>query len=462
MRSLCLAALIVIALLAAGRPGPVDAEGETPFRIAYIDQAGSLCVADISTEARACLLEGTEAAEFRELAWSPDGTMIAVHRALVNDGTQDDDDVLVVAADGSDELPNGRPSPTVLFDDARTFGTPQWSSESTRVASLTEGEFGSKYISVAQLSDGSDRQIEIEDIIQVFGNDVLSWSPDHSSFAIAAIQSDAPEYTPALMLVDAANGTSSTVMEFDPGLAGGNLNSVSWSPDGGKILFTRVPSPPSLPWTGSNSEHWIVNRDGSGPLLLYDSPSATGPQMEARFSPDGNTVAFDGLDATGVPNIYLVGSGGTNIRQITSSTAGAIRPRWWPQADTHLLAFDGDTVTISVISSGSLVEIGEPRPLFFGNNYEWAPTFGVLPPNAVAPTPTVEPVPPSPPLAEATPVSPPLAAGTPSSGSGIIAPGTGSGGNTASRGAARSIVTLAAGVLAFAAGVGLLPRTRRA
>jgi TolB protein len=449
-----------MAVLAAGRPGgPVAAEGETPFRVAYTDQAGSLCVADISTEASACLLEGTAAAEFRELAWSPDGTMIAVHRALVNDGTQDDNDVLVVAADGSHELPNGQPSPIVLFSDTRVFGTPQWSSDSTRVATLTEGEFGARYVSVAQVSDGSDRQVEIEGITQWFGIDVLAWSPDDSAFALAAIRSDSDGFTPAVILVDADNGSSSTVTDFDPGLTGGNFNGVSWSPNGEKILFTRAPSAPSLPWTGSNSEHWIVDRDGSGAMKLYDSPSETGPLMGSRFSPDGNTIAFDGL-ADGVPNIYLIGADGSNMRQITSSTAGAWRPRWWPQADTHLLAFDGDTVTMSVLSSGSLVEIGEPRPLFFGNNYEWAPTFGSLPPNAVAPTPTAEPVPPSPPLAELTPVSPPLPAGTASSDSRIIAPDTGSGG-AAPHSATRSIVMLAAGMIALATGAGLMLRRGR-
>jgi len=437
-----------------------EGEGETPFRIAYTDADGSLCVADVSTEARSCILDSTASAELRELAWSPDGTMIAVHRALITDSVQDDDDVVVVAADGSDELPNGRPSPMVLFSETRAFGTPQWSSDSTRVASLTEGEFGARYISVANVSDGDADQLEAVGVSQFIGLNKLAWSPDGRVFAAGVFTSD---FTPALVTIDADSGASTTLKEFDPGLAGGSFNGVSWSPDGQQILFTRTPSPPSLPWTGTGSEHWIIGRDGSDARKLYDSPNDTGPLLEARFSPDGSTIAFDGIDANGVENIYLIRTDGTNMRQITSSTAGARRPRWWPQAGTHLLAFDGDTVTISVISSGSVVETGAPRPLFFGNNYEWAPAWGTLPPDAVLPTPTAEPVPPSPPLAEGTPVSPPVTAGTsvpPLPGNRIIAPDTGSGTGAGSRGVP-GIYWLALAAPALVGGVALLLKAHR-
>ena len=104
-----------------------------------------------------------------------------------------------------------------------------------------------------------------------------------------------------------------------------------------------------------------------------------------------------------------------------------------------------------------------PYGWFWVPGDEWAPAWGALPPDAVLPTPTAEPVPPSPPLAEGTPVSPPVTAGTsvpPLPGDRIIAPDTGSGTGAGSR-SVPGIYWLALAAPALVAGVALLLKAHR-
>jgi len=81
--------------------------------------------------------------------------------------------------------------------------------------------------------------------------------------------------------------------------------SPSMSPDGLTIVF-------SSPRTGSG-DIYRINRDGSNPVRLTDSPSF---EADPIFSPDGSTIAFV-READGRRHIWLMDKDGSNQRQLT-------------------------------------------------------------------------------------------------------------------------------------------------
>jgi TolB protein len=99
-------------------------------------------------------------------------------------------------------------------------------------------------------------------------------------------------------------------------LAGGNIRSPVFSPDGKRIAFWR-------------SEHqgaaiYIVNTDGSGLKRVKAFPGGLGDKID--WSPDGSRIAFD-TPAFGPPkssNIYTIRTDGTQLRQLSHATGGKI------------------------------------------------------------------------------------------------------------------------------------------
>ena len=90
-----------------------------------------------------------------------------------------------------------------------------------------------------------------------------------------------------------------------------------WSPNGRRIAFNRVLSPPKPPYSrGWTSEVWVMNADGSGQRRL-----ASGLQPNA-WSPDGKKLAF--TDAPNdKPGLYLINADGSEQRRLTVNGRGA-------------------------------------------------------------------------------------------------------------------------------------------
>jgi TolB protein len=118
----------------------------------------------------------------------------------------------------------------------------------------------------------------------------------------------------------------------------------SWSPDGKLIVFSKF-SPPDL---YLNGQLWIMNADGSNPHLLLAEPGFT--EMRPSFSPDGKTIIFSrGYDINpdaGRPfivQLYRLNLDGTGLTQITSHTALGVHdygPKYSPDGNT--IVFQGD------------------------------------------------------------------------------------------------------------------------
>jgi Tol biopolymer transport system component len=103
----------------------------------------------------------------------------------------------------------------------------------------------------------------------------------------------------------------------------------SWSPDGDKILFSSNRD-------GGNSEVYLMNADGSEQTNLSSSAGFDG---RARWSPDGKTIVFNS-DRDGAENLYLLS---INVRKFVplpiADVTAAVSPAWSP--DGQWLAYLG-------------------------------------------------------------------------------------------------------------------------
>lgn len=104
------------------------------------------------------------------------------------------------------------------------------------------------------------------------------------------------------------------------------------SPDGTRVLYATGS------WTAVHL--FVANVDGSPPVAVTDGTSVA---WNPEWSPDGRTIAYTGRTNDRL-NIWLVGAGGANPRQLThiESTEGQAQvPAWSP---------DGRTLAIQVSS----------------------------------------------------------------------------------------------------------------
>ena len=108
----------------------------------------------------------------------------------------------------------------------------------------------------------------------------------------------------------------------------GNAKAPSWAPSGKAIAYVSFRSGrvfTALPDGGQTRE---LPADG----LCYP-PACGGGSNFAVFSPDGRTIAFDDVDASGDPNVYTMPAAGGRARNIdyvaTDSAGGSVTGLSW-------------------------------------------------------------------------------------------------------------------------------------
>ena len=145
------------------------------------------------------------------------------------------------------------------------------------------------------------------------------------------------------------------------------LSFARYSPDGNQLAFIKIPDT-QTPFTVG--ELWVMNSDGSNPRKLAEADAGHG--YAANWSPDGTRIAFvrrenpndqraDQSSEALLSNIYIVDVQGGSIIQITHLEDGrAETPFWSPDGNT--LAFN---VVINDRMQVHLVDVisGELRPL---------------------------------------------------------------------------------------------------
>jgi Tol biopolymer transport system component len=367
-------ALFIITSMLLASPAHHAAATKSDSRIAYIpiSSGNHICILNPDTLANSCSLEDEEGVENQVPLWSPDGTMVATSQAVHLKG-RFHGRISVFSADGSNHLPNGRPSPSVMTGVGTGLGgRPMWSSDSRRVAGINDNG-----IAIGAIVGGEPDLIEI-------GPGRISdaaWSPDSANFAIGHVDADGAGVD--LALVDTETGAQKVLRHFaGSSSAPGIVYDISWSPDGQNILFTY--SPPSLPQLLSPSQHWLIGVDGSNETMLYQGPDGR-ELTEARFTDDGQWIAFEGQGNIST-DIFLIRPDGSDLHQLTHTMTSASWPR--PAGNGRVLYLEGSPPRITMLTFNSDdPESSTAKPLVIGGLFAWSTAPGRLPPDAVTLTP---------------------------------------------------------------------------
>jgi Tol biopolymer transport system component len=199
-----------------------------------------------------------------EMAWSPDGSMLAY--TDVRDGGLDGLFVLNLATGEVFDVSQGLTS----------AAKPAWSPDGSRIA-FTGADGASGYEIFVVGSDGTGRvPITAEADNGVDGAHMPAWSPDGSRIAFAVDRYDEATETEdhGIVVVDASDGNEirlTSSLDEQP----------VWSPDGSKLAFLRK--------ANDVIELYVVNADGSGePRILGEGASTSLPS----WSPDGSRLLF--------------------------------------------------------------------------------------------------------------------------------------------------------------------------
>jgi Tol biopolymer transport system component len=167
------------------------------------------------------------------------------------------------------------------------------------------------------------------------------WLKDGATLVFSADRSGPPR----LFTRDSSSGSERELLA-----AGGLQMANDVSPDGNVIVFTER------------------GRAGADLLLLplsgTDRPTpfiaTRANESDARFSPDGSSVAFVS-DESGRSEVYVAPRDAPGARTPVS-TSGARSPRWnRATGDLHFLAANGDLMSVSVSRGKSSPEIGVAR-----------------------------------------------------------------------------------------------------
>src|SRR5688572_6755875 len=101
-------------------------------------------------------------------------------------------------------------------------------------------------------------------------------------------------------------------------LVGGNSMALAGVGNGSTILFERS----SL--TDSSTELWTMDGAGNNETLLLEDAS------DGDYSPSGQYIAFDRATPEIPPDIFVMRSDGSDIRQLTAEPGFDAWPDWSP------------------------------------------------------------------------------------------------------------------------------------
>jgi Tol biopolymer transport system component len=233
-----------------------------------------------------------------DLAWSPDGSRIALTRGN-NSG---DDKVWVVNADGTSTFP-------LEIGGGGAKRHPTWSPDSSQIAyAVVKNEPEQIFIASSQGGFG-------QPLANGKGHEP-NWSPNGSRIAFDA-------YNGGFGYVDLhlVNPDGSGTPLIVPPSPYTEWTFNAWSPDGGRIAYRATAA-------SGATVYRVMNADGSG-----DHPLATPGEGDVRWaswSPDGSRLVYEGalIGDIGARNLYLVNSDGSGGATPLTSTGKAEDPAW--------------------------------------------------------------------------------------------------------------------------------------
>ena len=232
-------------------------------------------------------------------------------------------------------LQGGQPRAITDRDEKVQSLDPAWSPDGSRIAytrwSSEDGRFGSAIV-VAEADGSGQRLLQHEELDDTFAQvGAPSWSPDGGRILYTRTTLDRRyRFRPTLYTMDAEGG-GARLLAADAG-------SGAWSPDGSRIAFASVRDRNGI-WCGSdecsyNAELYVMDGDGSDLKRLTRS---RGNESSPSWSPDGRRIAFASNRNTrdqppGSGNeIYSIGADGACLTWLTNGSPDSEDPAWRPR-----------------------------------------------------------------------------------------------------------------------------------
>lgn len=162
------------------------------------------------------------------------------------------------------------------------------------------------------------------------------WSPDGTRVAFVRYDPATFRYRILVMNADGSNVhpliTDSAASDLGP----------DWSPDGRKILFLSMRSPREI------STMYVMDAAGTNAQMLGGDGACTGPVYEARWSPEGDRIAYNCAMPRDLA-IYTIGANGTGVTRISQPDPQSGRnndffPVWSPDGRRIALTSDGPDI----------------------------------------------------------------------------------------------------------------------
>jgi hypothetical protein len=203
---------------------------------------------------------------------------------------------------------------------------------------------------IAYVSRGSDRYAQLR-LMNIFGKEdrilhqgsvqSLCWSPDGKKIVFSKLDYWRGLYQYCdLYVYELETGR---VRRLTHGL---RARCPSWSPDGGKILF-------AINTGGGNTDIAVLDLESrENPVTYLTKTDDLSFYSGCAWSPDGGRIAFVRLEPGKLQQIYTANPDGSDIRPVTDGQAQDMTPSWSP--DGQYLLFSSSRTGIFNIFACSL------------------------------------------------------------------------------------------------------------
>ena len=181
-----------------------------------------------------------------------------------------------------------------------------------------------------------------------------SWSPDGLRIVYTRVAQCGIDCGNAGLSIAETSGGAATARELTSDASDGDP---AWSPDGATIAFTRATRLYRITPSGGQAEPFYAQPP---PLFAY----------EPAWSPDGTRLTFSCDDFTGNRDICVVNADGSGFQRLTNSAEWEDEPAWSPDGEaiafSRMESFEWTVVVMTLAT-------GQTRTLAAGWDPSWSP-----------------------------------------------------------------------------------------